>query len=115
MVFKMGLSSAKAHEILSSVPYEKGFHFFSPDGHHMGETATTLCFFLRDLKCVGIESVRFHFSRGDFQKWLRTTIGDQELANAIDAIDKNASDETLRTMLPDIVEKRIIHLKAVHQ
>jgi hypothetical protein len=110
----MVLSSAKAHEILRSVTYEKGFHFFSTDGHHIGETATTLCSFLRDIQRVGIESVRFHFSRGDFQKWLRTTIGDQELADAIDAIDKNASDEALLTMLPVIVEKRIIQLKAVN-
>jgi len=110
----MAPSCAKAHEILRSVPYEKGFHFFSPDGHHIGETATTLCFFLKDLQRVGIESVRFHFSRGDFQKWLRTTIGDQELANAIDSIDQNTSDENLLTQLPDLVEKRITHLKSTH-
>jgi hypothetical protein len=107
-------SSVQAHEILRSLPYEEGFHFFSPDGHYMGETATTLCFFLKDLQHVGIESVRFHFIRGDFQKWLRTTIGDQELANAIDDIDKNASDESLLTLLPDTVEKRIMHLKSSH-
>jgi hypothetical protein len=110
----MALNSAKAHEILRSVPYEEGFHFFSPDGHYMGETATTLCFFLKDLRSVGVESVRFHFNRGDFQRWLRTTIGDQELANAIDGLDQNISDESLLSQLPDVVEKRIMHLKTAH-
>ncbi len=110
----MALNNSKAHEILRSVEYEKGFHFFSPDGHYMGETATTLCFFLKDLRSVGIESVRFHFSRGDFQRWLRTTIGDQELANEIDSIDKNSSDESLLAQLPYIIEKRITHLKSAH-
>lgn len=108
----MTFDEVKANEILRSVPYEKGFHFFSPDGHFTGETAVTLCFFLRDLKHVGIESIRFHFCRGDFQKWLRTTIGDEELANSIEGIDKNSSDENLLNQLADVVEKRIIHLKS---
>jgi hypothetical protein len=105
----------KTHEILRSLPYEKGFHFFFPDGHFTGETATTLCFFLRDLKHVDIESVRFHFSRGDFEKWVRTTIGDEELANSIDAIDKNSSDENLLNQLHIVVEKRIMTLKSIKQ
>ena len=109
----MTFDVVKANEILRSVSYEKGFHFFSPDGHYTGETATTLCFFLRDLKRVDVESIRFHFNRGDFQKWLRTTIGDEELANAIDGIDKNASDENLIKLLHDVVEKRITHLKSI--
>ena len=107
----MTLNAAKANEILRSVSYEKGFHFFSPDGHYTGETATTLCFFLRELRHVGIESVRFHFHRGDFQKWLRTTIDDQELANSIENMDKNISDEEFLRQIIDLVEKRIILLK----
>ena len=109
---KMAMNATKAQEILRSVSYENGFHFFSPDGHHTGETATTLCFFLKDLSHVGIESVRFHFCRGDFQKWLRTTIGDQELANEIDRIATNISDEDLLIELPKLIEKRIVHLKS---
>jgi hypothetical protein len=109
----MPSNEAKANEILRAVPYEKGFHFFSPDGHHSGETATTLCFFLRDIQRVDIESIRFHFCRGDFQKWLRTTIGDEELANAIDGIDKNVSDEKLISQLTDVIEKRIMYLKSI--
>ena len=109
----MAFDVIKANEILRSVPYEKGFHFFSPDGHYTGETATTLCFFLRDLQSVDIESIRFHFYRGDFQKWLRTTIGDEELADTIDDIDKSASDENLINQLHDAIEKRIMHLKSI--
>lgn len=109
----MTFDVAKTNEILRSVPYEKGFHFFSTDGHYTGETATTLCFFLRDLQRVDIESIRFHFCRGDFQKWLRTTIGDEELAELIDGIDKSASDENLISQLHDVIEKRIMHLKSI--
>jgi hypothetical protein len=107
------LNKNKAHEILRAVPYEKGFHFFSPDGHYTGQTATTLCFFLRDLRHVGIESVRFHLSRGDFQKWLSTTIGDVEIAEKIDAVDKRASDEALLNDLSLVIENRIVKLKSI--
>ncbi len=48
-----------------------------------------------------VESIKFHFDRGDFQKWLRTTVGDEELALTIDKLDKNISEENLREKLTD--------------
>jgi hypothetical protein len=100
-----------AQKILSPVPYERGFHFFSPDGHYTGETALSLCSFLRDLGSVDWQSIRFHFERADFQKWLRTTIGDEELASRIDRLDKNMPEEVLQQQLTDIVQKRISELQ----
>ena len=44
---------------------------------------------------VDIESIKFHFDRGDFQKWLRTTIGDEELAQTFDKLDKTISEKDL--------------------
>ena len=49
----------------------------------------SLCSFLRDIESVDVESIKFHFDRCDFQKWLRTTVGDEELALTIDKLDKN--------------------------
>lgn len=103
----------KAQKILSPVPYDHGFHFFAPDGHYSGETATSLCSFLNDLKHLDIESIRFHFERRDFQKWLRTTIGDEELAQKIDEIDRTTPDEPLRQQLSEVVEKRISELQLI--
>ena len=107
------MSAEKAQKILSPVNYAQGFHFFAPDGHYSGETAMSLCAFLRDLGHVGIEPVRFHFERGDFQKWLRTTIGDEELAQRIEKIDKAVPEVTLRQQLTDTVQKRISELQLV--
>ena len=107
------MSGEKAQKILSPVPYEKGFHFFAPDGHYSGETATSLCSFLSDLKHLDIQSIRFHFERRDFQKWLRTTIGDEDLAQKIDEIDKTTPDEPLRQQLSDMVQKRISELQLI--
>ena len=73
-------------KILRTVPYASGFHFFMPDGHYTGETALSLRSFLRDMGTVDTQSIKFHFDRGDFQKWLRTTIGDEELARTIDKL-----------------------------
>ena len=103
----------KAQKILSPVPYEQGFHFFMPDGHYSGETAMSLCSFLRDLPHVDTQSIRFHLERGDFQKWLRTTIGDEELAREIDNIDKTATDEPLCQKLAETVKKRISELQLI--
>ncbi len=82
-----------------------------PDGHYTGETAMSLCSFLRDLGSVDEQSIKFHFDRGDFPKWLRTTIGDEELAQTIDKLDKKIPEETLRDKLADIVQKRVSELQ----
>jgi hypothetical protein len=104
-------NSETAQKILHPVPYDHGFHFFMPDGHYTGETAVSLCSFLRDLGSVDTESLRFHFLRDDFQKWIRTTIGDEELAQRIDKLDKKLSVENLQQHLADIVQKRISELQ----
>ena len=109
----MSMNAEKAHKILNPVPYEQGFHFFSPDGHYSGETATSLCTFLRDLQRLDIQSIRFHFERGDFQKWLKSTIGDDELARRISNLDKTASDEPIRQQLSATVQKRISELQLI--
>ena len=107
------MNAEKAQKILSPVPYEQGFHFFAPDGHYSGETATSLCSFLRDLQHLDMQSIRFHFERGDFQKWLRNTIGDEKLAQRIDNLDKTVPDEPLRHQLSEIVQKRISELQLI--
>jgi hypothetical protein len=107
------MSAEEAQKILRPVPYERGFHFFSPDGHYSGETAKSLCSFLRDLQHLDIQSIRFHFDRGDFQKWLRTTIGDEELARRIDNLGKTTLNEPMRQQLAGIVQKRISELQLV--
>jgi len=85
-----------------------------PDGHYTGETATSLCLFLRDLGSVDVQSIKFHFDRLDFQKWMRVILGDEELASRIDKIDKNMSEELLQEKLTEIVQNRISELQLTH-
>jgi hypothetical protein len=107
------MSAEAAQKILSPVPYEQGFHFFMPDGHYAGETATSLCTLLRDFDRIDTQSIRFHFERGDFQKWFLTTIGDKDLAQRIDNLDRKVPEETLRQQLIKIVQKRISELQLI--
>jgi hypothetical protein len=100
-----------AQKILRQVPYDQGFHFFMPDGHYSGEIAMSLCSFLRDLGSVDVQSIKFHFDRGDFQKWLRNTIGDEELARIIDELDKESPEENLQNKLLNVVQRRISELQ----
>jgi hypothetical protein len=55
----------------------------------------SICSFLRDMGTIDTQSIKFHFDRGDFQKWLKNTIGDDELARIIYELDKKISEEDL--------------------
>ncbi len=85
-----------------------------PDGHYTGETAMSLCSFLRDLRSIDVQSIKFHFDRGDFQKWIRHTVGDEELARTIDELDKKIPEEKLPEELAHILQKRISELQLTH-
>ena len=63
------------------------------------------------LSKIDKESLLFHFRRGDFQNWIRTIIGDNQLANEIKKIDKNVNGNELLERLCKIIEKRLIELK----
>jgi hypothetical protein len=103
-----------SREILSSVPYENGFHFYITIGKYTGITANSLSEFSEKLKTIPVESVLFHFQRDDYQKWIRNTIGDEELAARIDQLKKWpswSSDENLRKELVKATQIRITELK----
>jgi hypothetical protein len=98
-------------EILRTVPYEKGFHFYISSGNYTGETATSLHDFEMKIQIVPAASVNFHLQRGDFQKWIDDTLGDTELAKRISLIELKLSAEDLRKELLAIVQTRITALK----
>ena len=66
---------------------------------------------LRDMGSVDVQSIKFHFDRGDFQKWIENTIGDEELARIIDELDKMIPEENLGEKLAELVQKRISELQ----
>jgi len=100
-----------AVKILAQVPYANGFHFFTSIGQYTGETAISLEHFAGETAHIPIESIEFHFKRGDFQKWIANTLGDNELASEIGQIDGKLDGEPLRKRLLTVLNKRINNLK----
>jgi len=100
-------------KILRSVPFEQGFHFATDEGKFTLETAVNLFSFYEELKTIDLQSVKFHFQRRDFQKWVETTLGDKELSLRIDKTPSGLSDEELRKELLKTVQTRFSELQTI--
>jgi hypothetical protein len=98
-------------EILRTVPYEKGFHFYTAHGSYTGETATSLHDFEMKIQVIPDVSVNFHMQRGDFQKWISDTLDEAELAKRISLIELTLPAEDLIKELLETVRTRINALR----
>lgn len=107
------VNAVTARKILQPLSYEHGFHFFVPNGTYTGETAISLFTFSKEIENIDPESIKYHFSRGDFQNWIKSTLGDEELAQKIDTVNRQVSDENLRKELIEILKKRLSELQSV--
>jgi hypothetical protein len=76
-------------------------------------TAVSLADFAEKLQKIEINSVLFHFPRGDFQSWIKSTLGDEELARKVSKVKSNLDAENLRKQLIKLVYKRIIELSRI--
>jgi hypothetical protein len=100
-------------QILCSVPFERGFHFVTEKKGYTGVTANSLPDFAAKLETIDIDSVLFHYPRGDFQKWIDDTLGDKELASKMCFAKADISGEDLRKQLLALIHKRINGLKKI--
>ena len=64
------LNKETISKILRSVSESEGFHFYLAIGEPTGETAVNLTEFVRKMATVEVQSVNFHYTRKDFQKWI---------------------------------------------
>ncbi len=99
-------------KILETVPYERGFHFFTDIGKYTGETAVSMFSLYEKLRTIEPQSVKFHFQRGDFQNWIRNTLGDMELALKMDEIKADLPSEDMRKAIRKALIKRLEELKS---
>ena len=107
----------KIIQILRTVPYERGFHFYTSHGNYAGETATSLDGFAKKIQVIPAASVSYHLKRGDFAKWLEDTLGDKELAQRINLMELSEQMEENRKELLAIIQTRIsaLRLELPHQ
>jgi len=110
----MGQIDAKfvGSRILRTVPFEEGFHFTKETGVYTGITATSLSDFADKLETIDVNSVIFHYSRGDFQKWIQDTLDDKALSNQLCFVESGSSGEKVRKQLERMVRKRLTELQS---
>jgi hypothetical protein len=108
------ISKIKIMKIMSTVPFDRGFHFFTGLGSNTDETATSLETFAQELESINADSIRFHLQRKDFQNWIKTTVGDDVLAERINHINLQLPIEELRNELVQTVQNRISYLKLLY-
>ena len=99
---------------MSTVPFDRGFHFYVGLDCNTGETATSLETFALKLEIINADSIGFHLQRKDFQNWLKTTVGDDVLAERIGHINVKLPVEELRNELVQTVQNRIAYLKLLY-
>ncbi|MEM2912254.1 MAG: DUF5752 family protein [Candidatus Bathyarchaeia archaeon] len=105
------INAKKALEILSPVPTEKAFYFYTGIGKYLGLYATSLQDFCDKIQTINIESLNFHVPRRDFELWLEG-LGDIELAKKVSLIrEEGVNGEELRKRLYETVKTRCEELK----
>ncbi len=103
-----------ARRILRLLPVERGFTFFYEFARPTQTTVHSLEEFHSALKEIDIESIEFHSERGDFERWIRHVVGDNNLADKLkDMTNQKPKAETLRRKTANAVDQRIKELKTI--
>jgi len=106
----------KAHsvKILSHLPTDKAFHFYTGVHQYTHVIAHSLAEFSDKLQKIDVKSVEFHIPRKDFENWVHS-LGDLELAKRLSVIrNMHAHGEDLRTRVYEAVKHRLEELKHIH-
>lgn len=82
------------------VPENKAFYFYLGEYRPAGPVARSLREFYDSVKTIDSASLEFHVQRGDFEKWIREVLGDEELASEITELrSAGLSGDSLRDKL----------------
>ena len=101
-------------KILRKVGDAEAFYFYRALGIYTGQKANSLEEFLQKVKEIAAESLEFHLSREDFEKWIASTFGDARLAKDIKALraQKAMTGNDLPGPLSVLISKRLKELKS---
>jgi len=103
-----------ATKILSHLPADKAFHFYTGIHQYTHVIAHSLAEFSDKLQKIDVKSVDFHVPRKDFENWVHS-LGDVELSKRLGLIrNMRVHGEDLRTRVYEAVKHRLEELKRVH-
>jgi hypothetical protein len=112
-IVRKAVDKTLASKILRTVHNHEGFWFYRAPGDYTGRNAMSLKDFVKILQVVDVQSVDFHFSRGDFRRWIQFIIGDVDLSTRINRIPVETRGEKLRGYLVRVVNERLVELKRI--
>jgi hypothetical protein len=98
------------NEILRTVPIQQAFFFYTDIGAYIGIYADNLTDFHKKIDTAPLASIDFHLKRGDFVKWVRDTLGDEELAVTINRVKTAMNPRKMKTTLKRTVKLRLNQL-----
>ena len=107
---KANVNRANASEILRTLPPDQNFLFFEDIGRYTGKLAANLDDFYKIIKTIDMKSLTFHYRRGDYERWIRESIHDIQLARRLESIKKTNSGEELRRKILQPVRRRLDEL-----
>ncbi len=81
--------------------------FFASEAGFLGVKARSLAEFVNTLQFISIDSIWYHFQRGDFSAWLEHQLGEKKLARQLQSLDSRAEGqrEDLRERLIGILTR----------
>lgn len=95
------------------LPQHRRF-YFHVDGGRAPQPAASLWEFRDTLAEVPVDTLRYHLERGDFERWLRDVLHDEELARRLRKIrHRRPEREHLRAMLVEAVADRYEELESL--
>jgi len=108
------IDKQQASRIMSKVPSDKAFHFYTGMHQYTHVIAHNLAEFVDKLEKVDVKSVEFHVPRKDFENWAQS-LGDMELAKRL-ALTRNMRlhGEDLRARIYETAKHRLEELKRIH-
>ena len=108
-----GANKETALRILTLTPSDKGFHFYGGIGKPLNLYAKNLVDFCDKISKVNVESINFHFNRGDFEAWFNF-LGDVELAKKMELLKtKRVAGEELCGRIRELAENRRMALAKI--
>jgi predicted transcriptional regulator len=108
------IDKAHATKILSTVPNDKAFHFYTGMHQYTNILASSLADFCDKIHKIDVRSVEFHVPRKDFENWFQS-LGDVELAKRLGLIrGMHFYGRELRRKVYESVKNRLEELKNIH-
>jgi hypothetical protein len=109
------LNHDSTKRILRNVDYQKAFFFYEDIDKPTKEFAVSLSDFCDKIDKISSQSLAFHLKRGDFENWIRETIGDSELSQQVGKLKTKKTmskkDARIRTKLHTTVRNHIAELQ----